>query len=269
MSRLCFSSFTLAAVQANFLSGQSRFLYDIVGKKLPEKNCWLIVKLEISVDPNILLLLKRSVLLKNVTTTNTCILQIALQLLKVTENNCYFLVCDKTSVFQHHQFVFEISTHRIWRHLNVLRSVWLWIQMLQQNGVQLCRTGLSGTNQNNWTRSTTCFSHHSCHPPASSGPCFPAILVPLPNLDRNAMQRLKKKKGMFFSGCGEIFETILTSIYVITQIFDITSKQMFSQAGIPGPIEKERSLSVPGTKCLQISGNTLHVAYCTFRCFSI
>lgn len=64
MSRLCFSSFTLAAVQADFLSGQSRFLYDIVGKKLPEKNCWLIVKLGISVDPNILLLLKRSVLLK-------------------------------------------------------------------------------------------------------------------------------------------------------------------------------------------------------------
>lgn len=35
-------------------------------------------------------------------------------------------------------------------------------------------------------------------PPPSSSPSFPAILIPLPNPDRNAMQRLKKKKQQFF-----------------------------------------------------------------------
>ena len=114
--------------------------------------------------------------------------------IKVMESNCYSLACTKTSVFQHHWFFFIArSTHKIRRHLDISRSVWLWINLLQQNSVQLCRTGLSGHNLTQLNR-----KHRTCLPPLlplppSSCPSSPTILVPLPHLNTNARQRVREK----------------------------------------------------------------------------
>lgn len=80
-------------------------------QKASPKNQWLIVKLGISVDPSILLLLMRS---NPATDLNTCTLQRAPSAIKVMENNCYTLACAKTNVFQHRCFGFcEINTQNM------------------------------------------------------------------------------------------------------------------------------------------------------------
>lgn len=161
---------------------------------LGKKNLWLIVKLGISVDPNILLLLKRSVLSKN-PNLNTCTSQRARLSLKVMESNCYCRACAKTIVSQHSQFVFPRPEHEIWRHLDISRSVWLWIQIQQQNHVLLCKsTGLSGHNlkQPDQKHCTLLPLLLSLLP--YTHPFLTSFFVPFPNSVTNTRQRIRVKQ---------------------------------------------------------------------------
>lgn len=116
------------------------------------------------------------------------------------ESNCYCLACAKAIVSQHSQFVFPRPAHEAWRHLDISRSVWLWIQIQQQNHILLCkRTGLWA--QAEATRPEA--SHISASPPVTST-LFPSFLtsflVPLPNSDTNTRQRLRVKQMLLDVG---------------------------------------------------------------------
>lgn len=206
---------------------------------------------------------------------DTCTSQGALQLLKIMESNCYCLACAKTIVSQHSQFVCLRPARKVWRHLDISRSVWLWIQIQQQKHVLLCkRTGLSGCNLKQPDQKHCTFLPLLLLLPPSSHPFLISFLVPLPDSDTSTKQRLRVKQMLL--DVGEILKMLslcqgchYVNIWWHMQRKVFTSKNTKTQGKKLSQI-KPKGMSVSGTtKCLTFWGSALPVAYSTSSSFFI
>lgn len=188
-----------------------------------------------------------------------------LSTIKVMESNCYSLACAKASVFQTPLICFLRDQQEVWRHLDISRSVWLWIRMLQQNSIQLCRwTGLSRHDPRQLDQKHCIFLPQPLSLPPSSHPSSPTISVPFLTLTQMWGKKLRGKRAFLVTvKIVKVFNIYQGSHY--SNIWCHRQRSMFSQAGIPGLTWTWVHLQQSAHK---FGATPNPWSYCTSSCFS-